>query len=447
MGILINNWKKIFWKAAVKKSVCCLAAFILFISSLLQPQNTPAQKIKQDNVLHEKDLAKALYARSAVLMDADTGRVLFGKDAENPMPMASTTKIMTCILTLENADLDSLVEVSAYAARMPDVQLNISQGEYYKLEDLLYSLMLESHNDSAVAIAEHVGGSVEGFAQMMNEKAASIGCSDTFFITPNGLDASASVTQQDGTSVTKVHSTTARDLAAIMSYCIKRSPKKEEFLKITRTASHSFHNVQLGKNGTASQGARSFSCSNHNTFLHMMEGALSGKTGFTGNAGYCYVGALESEGRTFVIALLACGWPNHKTWKWKDARNLFQYGMDNYKQADITNYDLHLNPIPVEGGAGESRLLKTKMQMPAAASQKAQNMLLSENDQIEVRVQLPKLLKAPVQKGQALGTVNYYVNGDLVSKMPVSASRSIEERDFGWYVKLVVSRYFYPYLT
>ena len=131
-----------------------------------------------------------LYAQSAVLMDADSGRILYGKNMEETRPMASTTKIMTCILALERADLEDTVEVSAYAASMPDVQLNIRQGEQYRLGDLLYSLMLESHNDSAVAIAEHVGGTVEGFADLMNEKAASLGCENTWFITPNGLDAS-----------------------------------------------------------------------------------------------------------------------------------------------------------------------------------------------------------------------------------------------------------------
>ena len=153
-----------------------------------------------------------LYALSAVLMDADSGRVLYEKEGETPRPMASTTKVMTCILALENAPGDDYVSVSANAAAQPDVQLNIQEGEQYYLEDLLYSLMLKSHNDSAVAIAEHIGGSVEGFAEMMNQKAKELGCTDTHFITPNGLDA------EDGGGV---HHTTARDLALIMRYAIK----------------------------------------------------------------------------------------------------------------------------------------------------------------------------------------------------------------------------------
>ena len=153
-----------------------------------------------------------LYAQSAVLMDADSGRVLFGKNAEAILPMASTTKIMTCILALERGNMEDLAEVSDYAASMPKVKLHMQKGETFRLNDLLYSLMLESHNDSAVAIAEHIGGSVEGFADMMNQKAQEIGCKNTYFITPNGLDSQKEITSEEWTK-TVMHSTTAVDLA------------------------------------------------------------------------------------------------------------------------------------------------------------------------------------------------------------------------------------------
>ncbi len=129
-----------------------------------------------------------LHAIGAALMDADSGRVLYEKKGNEPLPMASTTKIMTCIIALEKGNLEDVVTVSKYASTMPDVQLRINEGEQYILKDLLYSLMLESHNDVAVAIAEHIGGSVQGFAKMMNDKAKEIGCKNTHFVTPNGLD-------------------------------------------------------------------------------------------------------------------------------------------------------------------------------------------------------------------------------------------------------------------
>ena len=130
-----------------------------------------------------------IFAQAAVMMDGENGRILYEKNAEKFLPMASTTKIMTCIVALEQADMNETVTVSEYAASMPDVQLNIRAGERYRMQDLLYSLMLESHNDSAVAIAEAVAGSEGAFAKMMNQKARDIGCSDTNFVTPNGLDS------------------------------------------------------------------------------------------------------------------------------------------------------------------------------------------------------------------------------------------------------------------
>lgn len=177
-----------------------------------------------------KEFQENLYAESAVLMDADTGRVLYGKEEQKIRPMASTTKVMTCILALENAEKTEIVEVSAKAAAQPDVQLHMQEGEQYYLKDLLYSLMLKSHNDTAVAIAEHVGGSVEKFAAMMNEKAIKIGCTQTHFVTPNGLDAK----DDEG-----IHATTARDLALIMRYAIQNP----DFLAIAQTTDYNFSDL------------------------------------------------------------------------------------------------------------------------------------------------------------------------------------------------------------
>ena len=181
------------------------------------------ENIENKEILGEKEtsLQQTLHARAWVLMDADSGRILAGKDADTAYPMASTTKILTCILALEQGNPDDWVEVSEKAASMPDVQLNMRAGERYRLSDLLYSLMLESHNDSAVAVAEHIGGSVEEFAEKMNRKAWEIGCKNVCFVTPNGLD----VADADGNE----HSASAADMARIMRYCIKTSPKATEF--------------------------------------------------------------------------------------------------------------------------------------------------------------------------------------------------------------------------
>lgn len=370
-----------------------------------------------------------LYARSAVLMDADSGRVLFGKNENERLPMASTTKIMTCILALENGNMEEEIAISAYAAGQPKVRLGMYEGQRFRMGDLLYSLMLESHNDSAVAIAEHIGGSVEGFASMMNQKARDIGCFDTFFITPNGLDASAT----DDAGDTKVHSTTAKDLARIMKYCIGESAKKEEFLEITRAQSYSFSDAE-GKN--------SYSCNNHNAFLTMMEGALSGKTGFTNNAGYCYVGALRREEKTFVVALLACGWPNNKSYKWSDTRKLMEYGLENYEYRNVYERMI-LDPLPVKGGAPASGKPYDEACVEVFVEEwdDELNVLLKDGEEVEKEIALPDTLMAPVERGSVAGSVKYYLEGELLKEYRIVTGGEVERMDFRWMLKYIWKLY------
>lgn len=370
-----------------------------------------------------------LYAQAAVLMDADSGRILYGKNPEEKLPMASTTKIMTCILALEYGNPEDIVEVSSYAASMPKVKLYVKPGEKYYLRDLLYSLMLESHNDSAVVIAEAVGGSVEQFAAMMNQKARDIGCFDSYFITPNGLDAKVN---ESG----KVHSTTAADLAKIMAYCVTDSPEKERFLEITRTQGYDFADVE---------GKRSFHCNNHNAFLGMMQEALSGKTGFTNNAGYCYVGAVESEGRIFTVALLACGWPNNRSYKWSDMKKLAAYGMERYQYRDIYEEQKFSDILVRNGIAGEAGtpFEEAHVSVTLQAEEKSLPYLLCETDQVEVKSRVESVLDAPVDEGAQVGTVSYYLNGELIQSYPVCTDSTVEKRSFLWILAYIIKLTFF----
>ena len=365
-----------------------------------------------------------LYAQSAVLMDAESGRILFEKNGQEVLAMASTTKIMTCILALEKGNLEDVVTASELAASQPKVHLGMRTGEKYKLEDLLYSLMLESHNDSAVAIAEHVGGSVEEFAKFMNEKAKALGCKNTYYITPNGLDE---------TDETGMHATTATELARIMSYCIMESPKKEEFLSITSMPSHSFSNVEE---------SRHFSCSNHNSFLGMMEGAISGKTGFTGKAGYCYVGALERDGRTFVVALLACGWPNNKNYKWKDTVKLMEYALDNYTYRDL-DQDLKLPTVVVEDGVPESDKLfdEAYVNLEVDYGDGVAQVLLRKDEQVDASLKMEEVVSAPVKAGQQVGKMVYYLEGDIIKEYPIIVVNNVSQRTISWVFDKILQLY------
>lgn len=358
---------------------------------------------------------KDLYAQAAVLMDADSGRILLEKNGQEVLAMASTTKIMTCILALEKGKSDDVVTASELAASQPKVHLGMQAGEQFKLGDLLYSLMLESHNDSAVAIAEHIGGSIEEFAKMMNAKAKELGCNDTYFITPNGLDA----TDENG-----IHATTASELARIMSYCITESPKKEEFLSITAMPSHSFTNVE---------GSRTFGCSNHNSFLTMMEGAISGKTGFTGKAGYCYVGALERDGRTFVVALLACGWPNNKNYKWKDTLKLMEYAVENYTYRDLEQ-NVELPSVVVGDGVPESDRLfdEAYAKLEVDYGDETAQFLLRKDEVLDSEVEIDDALMAPLKQGECVGKLIYSLNGDVIKEYPIEVAYEVEGRDVSW---------------
>ena len=364
-----------------------------------------------------------LNSHAAVLLDGDTGRILYGKNEKKVLPMASTTKIMTCILALENSGLDTEVEISDRAASMPEVKLHVRKGEKYRMEDLLYSLMLESHNDTAVAIAEAVGGSVENFADMMNGKAAELGCDDTYFLTPNGLDAED---KESG----KIHSTTAADLARILRYCISLSPAKEEFLAITRAPSHAFSDLS---------GTRSFSCLNHNALLTSMEGAVSGKTGFTGKAGYCYVGAVKKGEKLFIAALLDCGWPPHRTYKWQDMRKLVTYGDKNFEYKEIEKTGLgEETAILVENGV-ESRV---KVEIGTEnANKNSLRVLLGNDEKVQVRTKIAKSLHAPVREGTPVGQRDYMVDGIVIDSDPVVTAGNVELWDFEYAEKIVMEKF------
>ncbi len=416
------------WTAWMMAVILFLGAGTDSTGSPFVPANqTVKEKSEKPEVSKKQEPDLGLHAQSAVLMDGKTGRVLYGKEENLQRPMASTTKIMTCILALENGNLNDLVKVSENAASQPKVHMGMKEGESYYLEDLLYALMLESYNDAAVAIAEHIGTTTEGFANMMNEKAKSLGCKQTCFITPNGLDA-----EEEETGKTKIHSTTAEDLARIMAYCVQESPEKENFLKITRTRNYSFSDAKK---------TRQIACVNHNAFLDMDKELLSGKTGFTGGAGYCYVAAEETGGRLFTIALLGCGWPPDKTWKWADAGKLLEYGKDNFFYRDVYQ-TAKLPQIPVKDGIPQSSNLAETAEVSLFSEGKEEfQVLLKEGEEVEMTFRLPQTLSAPVEEGMQVGEILYTLNGQIIRKDPVRTAHSVRKITPFWCFLWVLGQY------
>ena len=376
-----------------------------------------------------------LYALSAVLMDGETGRVLYGKEAYKGRPNASTTKVMTCILALEMASGDDYVQVSRNAASQPQTQLGMREGKQFYLEDLLYSLMLKSHNDTAVAIAEHIGGSVEKFAVLMNEKAKVLGCKDTHFVTPNGLDA-----EDEG----GIHHTTARDLALIMAYAIKN----ETFVHITQTRDYTFSDIS---------GKEHYSVHNTNAFLDMETGVISGKTGFTGNAGYCYVCAVRQDEKLFIVALLGCGWPGNKNYKWSDTKKLLSYGRENYSYVllpdlpdlpEITVTDAvpeENSPYPEKkkGSRYSEIYRRLKVHVSLPEREQAKRYLLKKTETIIWKTDLPDKIAAPVRENQKIGTLRAMLNGKEITSCSVTANEKIGRITYKWYVNKVFQDYFH----
>lgn len=349
----------------------------------------------------------SLYAKEAILLDGNTGRVLYEKDGYTRHAMASTTKIMTAIYVIENCDLHEVATASQNAAAQPKVHMGVQEGQQYKVQDLLYALMLESFNDCAVVLAEHVSGSVEQFCKEMTTKAHELGCQDTSFETPNGLDG-------------EKHYTTPYDLARIAKYALDNPT----FASIVGTKEYSFSEIH---------GKRQITVYNKDSFLNQYEGAIGVKTGFTSKAGYCFVGAVKHDGKYLISVVLASGWPPNKSYKWKDTIALMKYGESNYEKYLVVKDQERVGQIQVKGGKAKAVPL---------SMEGSKEMLLSEKDQVETRLKLARQVEAPVKRGQKVGTLSIYINGICYDTVDIRTSEKMEKEG----VDAVIIRLIHTYL-
>ncbi|MFR2466696.1 MAG: D-alanyl-D-alanine carboxypeptidase family protein [Clostridia bacterium] len=351
-----------------------------------------------------------LNALSAVVMEAESGRILYDKNGSEPRAMASTTKIMTLTVALENGNLSDMVSVSANAAQQPEVNMNLREGETFVLEDLLYALMLQSYNDVAVAVAEHVGGSVENFCAMMTEKAQEIGAKNTCFKTPSGLDAEG-------------HQTTAADLALITAYAVQN----ETFMKIVGTQSYE---IQQNRGNS-----RSVSLSNKNPLLTAYPGATGGKTGFTSQAGLCLVGIASRDGVQLISVVLGSGWPPHSQYRIADTKKLLDYGFLNYtwKTVPLDGKDTQ---EAIEVSRGTTAQVGTKIEGDF-------KYFMKDDDQLEIHYDLPYVLEAPVEAGEVVGEATVYVDGKAAHSLPVVTAEGSARMDFTYFLHRVLEGFFH----
>lgn len=349
--------------------------------------------------------ALGLSAHSAIVIDGVTGDIIYEKNAHQKLPMASTTKIMTAICALENGKIDDMVKVHSSAVGVEGSSMYLGYDEIISLENLIYGLMLSSGNDAAVAIAIHISGSVEAFAELMNETARRIGVKNTNFKNPNGLD-------EDG------HYTTAYDLAIITRYGLKN----ETFSKIVST-----HNVKIPWQGKDYDRY----LKNHNKLLNMYDGCNGVKTGFTKKSGRCLVSSTTKEGfQTIVVTLNA---PND----WNDHISLFNYAYDNYESKMILEADEYLCSVNVADGV-------TKTIKAVAKSDFCIPVKNGMSPQIELKYDIPSNISAPVEFRQKIGKVEIYKSNSLIGEVDIVSGSScawVEPKSFLKYVKKIFQEF------
>ncbi len=325
-------------------------------------------------------------ARAALLIDASSGRTLYAKNADTRYPMASTTKIMTALLALENSAPDDIVTASERASSTGGTSIYLSVGEQLTMHDMLLGLMLRSGNDAAVAIAEHISGSVEEFAALMNERAAQLGA-DAQFVTPNGLDA-------DG------HGASARAMVLIAREALKR----EDFraLVSTQRAVIPWRDNQYNR-----------VLSNKNRLLREYEGATGVKTGFTSRAGRCLVFSAERNGLELIGVVLHCG-----AW-FDEAERLLDWGFEHFSVACAAQAGEAVGSVQLRGGKAPSVSLLAESDVCAAICAK---------DSWSIDWTLKKDLCAPIQEGDCLGTLTLIVNGDSLISSRLLAGETVARR-------------------
>ncbi len=333
-------------------------------------------------------------AKSAVVIDAESGKILYSKDAHTRKGMASTTKIMTALIALENSTLDRLVTVDPRACGVEGSSVYLFENEKITMESLLYALMLQSANDAAEAIAYAVSGSIEAFVALMNQKADEIGLTATHFDNPHGLDG-------------ETHYTTAYELALIAAEALEN----EIFAEIVSTVKKS---IPL-HNGEATR-----LLVNHNRLLREYDDIIGVKTGFTKKCGRTLVSAAQKNGIRLICVTLDDG--ND----WADHRALLDYGFSLYEKNEITNAGECSYTVPVCGGEAPSVRVQNKESLSVS--------LPKNHGEIVSVTELPRFLYAGVEKGDVIGKTVFYADGIKIGEVLLYAQDSVsikrEEKNF-----------------
>ncbi len=392
-------------KTYIGKAVAaCLAVCITAASFSLPSASAEIKQLPRPEIpglfVSPDDPLQNLTARSAVVMDAATGRIIYQRDMDARRFPASTTKMMTLIVALENADPDDIVTVSKTAAGTEGSTLWLEPGDKIRLGDLLEGMMMVSGNDATVAIAEHIAGSVDAFAAMMTEKAHDIGATDTSFVNSSGLPD-------------ENHYTTAHDLALIAAYGYSVPGFKE-------TVSIKEKNFQWVRDPE-------HRLRNENQMLWLYRGGNGVKTGYTDAAGRCLVSGAERDGIQLVAVVL------DSVYMWNDSIALLDYGFDQVEPNCLANKGEIVAEVPVVSGRKDS--VKVRI---------ADSLVLPDvkGDTMgyEREINLPHFIKAPVKEGDVVGRLVIKHDGEEVASADLVAAESIEQKSFFLAIKKAFNR-------
>lgn len=373
-----------------KKFLIILLTFLLFLGNY--------------SYASEPDIAST----SAILVENSTGKILYEKNAYEKMYPASTTKVMTAILTLENCNLDEMATVSKNAIySLPNgyVNANLHEGEEMSVKDLLYALMVKSANDAAIVLAEHIGGSVEGFADMMNEKAKEIGCKNTHFVNPNGI-------HNDN------HYSTAYDLYLIAQYGMKN----ETFRKYVSTTSYILPATNMHPTSDRI-------CVTTNDMLrpkskYYNENVIGIKTGYTTEAKNCLISGAKKDDIELISVVLHSGTnAEGLSERYVDTQNLFDYGFDDFEFTDILENNATVQNIEIENGNKDTKSLDL-------VAEKTLNAYVKKDFDINAlspEISLNENISAPISKGDVLGEVTYTID-DITYSTKLLASHDVVEK-------------------
>lgn len=400
----------------MKKAVKIIFILLIFISidlSTVSADIVDYEEFNQGEI--EEQITEAsnnlsnfptINSRRFVVFDRVSKQVLYGKNENVKGAMASTTKIMTCIVVLENENLDKEVTVSAKAAGTGGSRLGLKKNDKITVKDLLYGLMLKSGNDAAIALAEDVSESVENFSELMNEKAKELNLNSTHFVTPHGLDNSE-------------HYTTAVELAKIADYAMQN----ETFAKIVGTK---MTTIKINNSEKV--------ISNTNELLGNLNGVIGIKTGFTNNAGRCLVTETKRGDMDIIAVVLGADTKKYRT---KDSVNLIEYTYSNYDLVDLNSKILeefekwkNINLKRIQVIKGKKENVNIRLGEPQITKMAVKR---DDIDKIKIEINCITTFEAPVSPNLRMGTLNVYINEKLIESLEIFTAEQVERKQWNDY--------------